>query len=60
MVESCRRNLNERNKQLKELQKGISSDEDMRRENEDQIAELEQRKCQLDALKDEYDLAMGA
>ncbi len=60
MEESCRRNLKERDKQLEELQKGISSDEDMRRKIEDQIAELAQRKRQLDAIKDEYDLAIGA
>ena len=50
---------NERNKLLEELQEEISSDENMRREIEDQIAELERRKRQLDALKDEYDLAIG-
>ena len=60
MQESCQRNLKERYKLLEELKKEISSDEDMRREIEDQIAELVQRKHQLDALKDEYDLAMGA
>ena len=60
MEESCQRNLEEREKLLDELQDEISSDEDMRREVENQIAELEQRKHQLDALKDEYDLARGA
>ena len=60
MEESCRRNLEERNKLLEELQEEISSDENKRREMEDNIAELEQRKRQLDALKNEYDLEMGA
>ena len=60
MVESCRRNLETRNKLLEELQEDISSDDNKRREIEDQIAELEQRKRQLDALKNEYGLEMGA
>ena len=47
MEESCRRNLEERNKFLEELQEEISSDENMRREIEDRIAELERRKRQL-------------
>ena len=60
MQENCRRNLNERDKLLEELKKEISSGGNKRREIEDQIAELEQRKRQLDAIKDEYDLEMGA
>ena len=54
------RNLEERDKLLEALQEEISSDENKRREIEDQIAELERRKRQLDALKNEYDLEMGA
>ena len=60
MEDSCRRNLEERDKQLEELQEEISSDENKRRKIEDKIAELERRKRQLDVLKDEYDQAMGA
>ena len=59
MQKSCERNLETRDKLLEELQEDISSDENKRREIEDQIAELERRKRQLDTLKDEYDLAMG-
>ena len=60
MEESCQRNLGPRYNLLEELKKENSSDENKRREIEDQIAELEQRKRQLDALKNEYDLEMGA
>ncbi|MYB58342.1 MAG: hypothetical protein F4X51_18295 [Gemmatimonadetes bacterium] len=60
MEESCRRNLDERNKLLEELQEEISADENMRREIEDRIAELERRKLQVDELKAEYNLEMGA
>lgn len=60
MEKSCRRNLETRYNLLEELKKENSSDENERRKIEDQIAELEQRKRHLDALKNEYDLAMGA
>lgn len=60
MEKSCQHNLETRDKLLEELQEEISSDDNKRREIEDQIAELKQRKRQLDALKNEYGLKMGA
>ncbi len=57
MQKRGRRNLEERHKLLKELEKEISSDENKRQEIDEQLVELDRRKLQVDELKAEYDLA---